>query len=184
MRRGRGLSFLLIAMMGMALPACSEGEIAKEGHATTAKPHAASLPEMAIETAGNLAAGNFAAGEAVDPRVLFDWQMNCQGCHHPDGAGNAQRGIPPLEALENFQTLPEGREFLIRVPGMSRSPLNDEQLTNLANWMMTEFSTPGAAQEWQPYSLEEVSRLRARPIAVDVVRKREALLKLIAEQSK
>lgn len=102
--------------------------------------------------------------------------MNCQGCHHPNGEGNAARDIPPLEALEKFQRLPEGRAFLIQVPGMSRSKLSDEELTQMANWMMEEFTTPQTDEEWQPYSVREVARLRRSPITEGVRDYRKRLM--------
>ena len=102
--------------------------------------------------------------------------MNCQGCHGPDGSGNEARDVPELVALDKFQRLPEGREFLIRVPGMSRSPLSDEDLTELANWMMAEFATPGVAHDWQPYSTAEVAALRSRPIVDGIVQHRARLI--------
>jgi len=109
--------------------------------------------------------------------VRFNWQMNCQGCHHPNGEGNAARGIPPLEKLELFQRIPEGREFLIRVPGMSRSALSDEDLTELANWMITEFASQKATVEWRRYSVDEVAGLRSRPIVDGVVEYRADLMR-------
>lgn len=113
----------------------------------------------------------------LDQAARFDWQMNCQGCHHPNGEGNAVRGIPPLERLETFQRSTEGREFLIRVPGMARSALSDEELTVLANWMMTEFVSPDSKVRWQPYSIEEVADLRRRPITSGIVEYRASLVR-------
>lgn len=117
-----------------------------------------------------------AAGTHDEKRIRFNWQMNCQGCHGAGGEGNIARDVPELVALEKFQRLPEGREFLIRVPGMSRSPLSDEDLTELANWMMGEFVSPGTAQDWQAYTVAEVSELRRRPIIDGVVEHRAKLI--------
>lgn len=111
-----------------------------------------------------------------DARTHFNWQMNCQGCHHPNGEGNIARDIPPLKALEKFQRLPEGRAFLIQVPGMSRSKLSDEELTEIANWMMKEFATPQTREEWDPYSVEEVAELRRSPVTTGVRDYREKLM--------
>lgn len=109
-------------------------------------------------------------------RIHFNWQMNCQGCHGTDGTGNEARDVPDLVALERFQRLPAGRDFLIRVPGMARSPLSDEDLTELANWMMGEFATPGVPHDWQPYSTAEVAALRKRPIIDGIVEHRARLI--------
>ena len=123
-----------------------------------------------------------ASDSHAEARNRFNWQMNCQGCHGPDGAGNIARDVPRLAALETFQRLPEGREFLIRVPGMSRSPLSDEELTEMANWMMDEFATPGVRHDWQPYTTAEVSALRSRPIVDGIVQHRAKLIASIEKR--
>lgn len=110
-------------------------------------------------------------------RIKFNWRMNCQGCHGPDGSGSAARGVPPLVALNRFQRIPEGREFLIRVPGMARSPLTDDELTELANWMMQEFSQPESLDRWEPYTTAEVAVLRDRPIVDRIAAHRAELLR-------
>lgn len=128
-----------------------------------------------LTDAGQVVASLQADG-AEAARNHFNWQMNCQGCHHPKGEGNAARDIPPLEALEKFQRLPEGRAFLIQVPGMSRSKLSDEELTEMANWMMEEFATPQTREGWEPYSVREVAELRRRPVTEGVREYREKLM--------
>lgn len=109
-------------------------------------------------------------------KAHFDYQMNCQGCHGPDGAGSAKRGVPSLDDLDRFQKLPEGREFLIRVPGMSRSPLSNADLANLANWMMEEFAGTDGTVPFEPFEEAEVARLRDNPIVDGVVEHRAKLV--------
>lgn len=109
-------------------------------------------------------------------KAHFDYQLNCQGCHGPDGAGSVKRGVPSLDDLDRFQKLPEGREFLIRVPGMSRSPLSNADLTNLANWMMEEFAGTDGTIPFEPFDEAEVARLRDNPIVDGVVEHRAKLV--------
>lgn len=116
-------------------------------------------------------------------KAHFDYQMNCQGCHGPKGAGSAKRQVPPLEKLDHFLALREGREFLIRVPGMARSPLSDADLTNLANWMLVEFSEADWNEPSEPYSVAEVTRLRNDPIVDGVVEHRAKLVARLGAES-
>lgn len=139
-------------------------------------PSAQQVQSAAKTTDSGQVVASLQAHGAQAGRNHFNWQMNCQGCHHPNGEGNAARDIPPLEALEKFQRLPEGRAFLIQVPGMSRSKLSDEELTQMANWMMEEFTTPQTDEEWQPYSVREVARLRRSPITEGVRDYRKRLM--------
>lgn len=157
---GRCLIVFAVALAGSGLAGCGGLEPAADDGARVAVAH-----------------DNVSSAKAHDDaRNRFNWQMNCQGCHGPDGAGNVARDVPRLAALETFQRLPEGREFLIRVPGMSRSPLTDAELTNMANWLMEEFATPGVSQDWQPYTVAEVSELRQRPIIDGIVQHRAQVI--------
>lgn len=167
------LSVLLTGLTCGALSACS----------APSSEQGAGNDESGLQEHFALAAAGDVAIAQSDAAERFNWQMNCQGCHHPNGEGNEARGIPPLEKLEGFQKISEGREFLIRVPGMARSALSDEELTQLANWMMDEFSTPGTEPDWPSYSVEEVAELRKRPITDGIVEQRAALLARIASRS-
>ncbi len=109
-------------------------------------------------------------------KAHFDYVMNCQGCHGPDGRGIAQRDVPSLDDVDRFLKLPEGREFLIRVPGMSRSALSNADLANLANWMMQEFGGADGTMPFEPFEETEVARLRNNPIVDGVVAHRAKLV--------
>lgn len=101
---------------------------------------------------------------ATDP-VQFDYMMNCQGCHLPDGSGFPARNVPTITGqLGNFLHVEGGREFLVRVPGSAQSDLNDERLAAVLNWMLNTFSPAELPAQWQPYSAEEVGLLRKSPL--------------------
>jgi len=88
------------------------------------------------------------------------WMLNCQGCHRADGAwtGNAVPAMPGIVA--RFLSVPGGREYLIRVPGVASSPLPDDSLAVLVNWMLEKFDPENIPADFAPYSQEEVSSLR------------------------
>ncbi len=169
MRANRRLAvspWLLLGVAASLLSGCGNDEV----------PSAQQVQSATELTDSGQVVASLQAHGAQAARNHFNWQMNCQGCHHPNGEGNAARDIPPLEALETFQRLPEGRAFLIQVPGMSRSKLSDEELTQMANWMMEEFATPQTDEDWQPYSVREVARLRRSPITEGVRDYRKKLM--------
>ena len=62
-----------------------------------------------------------AADDAMNPeRARYHYQMFCQGCHTPDGAG--ANAIPPLkDFMGYFLRSQRGREFMVRVPGSALS---------------------------------------------------------------
>lgn len=120
-----------------------------------------------------------AAGvSAGDPRI--DYMLQCQGCHLADGSGSPG-SVPALnDQMARFLLVPEGRDYLVRVPGSAQSPLDDDRLAAVLNWMVREFGPAEIAASTALYRADEVRRLRARPLA-DVDALRRALLEKIAQ---
>jgi len=88
------------------------------------------------------------------------WMLNCQGCHRPDGAGTGSE-VPAMPGVvARFLSVPGGREYLIRVPGVAGSPLPDDSLVILVNWMLENFDRENIPADFTPYTLEEVSAFR------------------------
>ncbi|MEQ9462562.1 MAG: cytochrome c, class I [Haliea sp.] len=117
---------------------------------------------------------------AVDDsgRVVFDYQMNCQGCHTPDGAGAGS--VPTMKGhVGVFLQSQEGREYLVRVPGSATSALSDERLAAVLNWIMYEFAGDSLQLPFAPYTAAEVAPLREKPLN-EVDAYRERLLRAIA----
>jgi len=111
-------------------------------------------------------------------RVVFDYQMNCQGCHTPDGSGAGS--VPALkEHVGVFLQSREGREFLVRVPGSATSALNDERLAAVLNWIVYEFAGDSLQTSFTPYTATEVGSLRKSPLN-EVDDYREHVLRAIA----
>jgi hypothetical protein len=95
--------------------------------------------------------------------VGVNYQLQCAGCHLGNGMGSAANDTPRLTGfVGNFLKVPGGREFLVRVPGMSQSALNNAQLADLLNWLIREDGLAGKSTpaNYQPYSAEEVAELR------------------------
>ena len=55
----------------------------------------------------------------------------------------------------------EGRDFLIRVPGVAHAAINDEELAELMNWLLVSFSEEQLPAGFTPFTESEVHRLRA-----------------------
>ena len=114
-----------------------------------------------------------AAAGAYTPEVEF--ALNCQGCHRADGAGTPG-SVPPLaDSVARFLAVPGGRDYLVQVPGVAQAPLDDAMLAAVVNWMLTRFDTQHVPKDFQPYTADEIGRLRKSPL-VDVEKVRAALL--------
>ena len=107
-------------------------------------------------------------------RALFHYQLYCQGCHTPDGAG--ANAVPRMkDHVGYFLESRRGREYLVRVPGSATSVLDDAELAEVLNWIVLEFSGPSGDDSFKRYTAEEVGRLRQSPLN-EVMAYREALL--------
>lgn len=96
-----------------------------------------------------------------------NYQLQCEGCHLGDGTGSAANDTPKMKGfVGNFLKVDGGREFLVRVPGVSQSALNNAQVADLLNWMMRADGIAGgsAPQDYRPYSEAEVAEIRGKPI--------------------
>ena len=96
-------------------------------------------------------------------RAKFNYQMSCQGCHTPTGQGF--QSVPKLKGfLGNFLQTPEGREYLIKVPGAAYSPLTDKELAEVINWMLLTFAEDSLSSDWEVYTATEVAKFRKDPL--------------------
>ena len=99
----------------------------------------------------------------ADPKV--DYLLHCSGCHMPDGTGLA--GVVPTlhDVIGRIVAKPEGRSYIVRVPGVSQAPISDEKLTAVLNWMLAEFSSDTLPEKFQPFTVREVNRARSQILA-------------------
>lgn len=104
-----------------------------------------------------------------------DYVQQCAGCHRVDGRGSNPHGIPDFrQSVGAFVHLPEGREYLIRVPGAAHSQLSHAELAAVLNWVLTTFSAAQLPADFVPYSEAEVAAARPKRYD-DVVPVRHAL---------
>ena len=116
-----------------------------------------------------------AVGDEV--RARQNYMLNCQGCHLPDGSGLG--AVPGLkDFLGNFLKVAGGREFIVQVPGAANSPLTDEELAEVMNWILHTFSQAQLPENFTPYTAEEVGNLR-RDAIINIESQREKLIKRI-----
>jgi hypothetical protein len=113
-----------------------------------------------------------------DPESLY--RMECQGCHLSDGGG----GLDSIPALTNhvarFLDVPGGREYLLQVPGVALSPLSDQELADVLNWMLPTFGPPEPVSRNAPYTVDEIAQWRKQPLA-DVAKRRAELVLLMQQ---
>lgn len=133
-------------------------------------------PRVRLAAAALIGVAFAARSAAADPWV--DWTLHCRGCHGADGSG-APDAVPDLRgSVGRFLRVPGGREFLVRVPGVAQSELDDVRLAALLDWMLATFSPDELPRDVAPFRPEEVAAGRAEPLA-DVESVRSRLLREI-----
>ncbi len=115
-----------------------------------------------------------ATGAALaDPHT--DYLLYCRGCHLASG-----EGVPPdvptlVDEMGRIVSVPGGREYLIRVPGVSQTAMNNDDLAAVLNWVLTELNADTMPENFTPYTGEEVGKARPK-VLVDPLKYRASLL--------
>lgn len=104
-----------------------------------------------------------AASSAIaDPKT--DYLLYCRGCHLANGVG-VPPDVPTLhDELGRLLAVPGGRDYLVRVPGVSQTDMNNRQLAAVLNWVLSEFNTDTLPDDFEPYTAEEVGTARVKII--------------------
>jgi mono/diheme cytochrome c family protein len=116
----------------------------------------------------------FAPGTALaEPSLLSLYTQHCSGCHGTTGHGVPSAGIPDLHDAGSYAGIPAGRAYLVQVPGLSQSRLDDATAARMLNYILARFSVvpPG----FRPYTAAEVGVLR-QDKASDAETRRKAIL--------
>lgn len=116
------------------------------------------------------------AGVQNPQRAWQNWALNCQGCHRPDGTGSAGTTPSVAGTVAKFLSVAQGREYLMRVPGVATSPLSDQDLSEVLNWMLWRFDREDVPADFVPFTAAEVGNFRKRPLRLEASQMRSELL--------
>ena len=105
-----------------------------------------------------------------------DYILKCQGCHRPDGSGDAASNPPLTGKVARFLAAPGGRAYLGRVPGVATTDLDDKRLADLLNWTLYRFDRAHVPANFKPYDAAEIGRLRKAPLRADASKTRADLV--------
>jgi cytochrome c553 len=119
-------------------------------------------------------------GVSNPQRAWQNWTLNCQGCHRSDGSGSAGTAPALAGTVSKFLTVPGGRDYLGRVPGVATSPLSNADLADLMNWMFERFDPEHVPQDFVPFTADEIGRLRTAPLRLEASVLRNELLRQAA----
>ncbi|HSY05646.1 MAG TPA: hypothetical protein VK803_06835 [Steroidobacteraceae bacterium] len=108
-----------------------------------------------------------------------DYTLYCMGCHGAEARGVPGK-VPPLAVtLGRFMRTPEGRNYLLRVPGAANSALSDVELAAVLNWLAARYGAPHEPRP-PPFTAAEVARVRHVPLADPLATRRAVVRNLTA----
>ena len=136
---------------------------------------AAALPAGAQVNGRQVAARTDAPSVAETTSVRSLWVVHCAGCHGVNGAGTRAGNVPDMRGVGAFLRVPGGRAFVISVPGVMGSGLDDRQVADVTNWVLATIARASVPEGHRPYDAAEVARARATPL-VDVAAVRGRLV--------
>jgi len=131
-----------------------------------------------VATAALLIVFTSSAG-ANEQRARVNYMIHCQGCHLPEAAGYPGKVPRMRDFVGYFLHSREGREFIIRVPGVSTSSLANDEVTELMNWLLLTYSAPQLPEDFVPFTVDEVAALRP-DLETDPETTRRGILERIA----
>jgi mono/diheme cytochrome c family protein len=100
-----------------------------------------------------------AATAAADP--AYNYLLRCIGCHTSAGVSPPLGRIPPLQGVVgHFAKVPEGRRYLVNVPGIVSAQLSPAETASLLNWVIETYGGPSLPEDYRPFTAEEVVALR------------------------
>jgi mono/diheme cytochrome c family protein len=89
--------------------------------------------------------------------------LRCGGCHGTQGVSPPQ-SVPVLrERAGWFLCTPAGREYLVRVPNVSRALLDDQALARMLNFVTFDLGRAPLSHQPAPFTAEEVAAIRRHP---------------------
>jgi|GEM_PF-187247 len=113
------------------------------------------------------------------PREQALYFLHCAGCHGLKGEGIA--GVSPqiAQTIDFFLLSPEGRKYVIQVPGVAFSSIPDDALAELLNWLILNFGQ--TKRNFQKYTTQEVAVARKEPL-LDIEEARKRILLTLPEK--
>ena len=73
--------------------------------------------------------------------------------------------MPSLHGtLSKISSAPQGRDYVLRVPGVTRSLLSPAEVAEVLNWAILQFSDVEVAKQVRPFTAAEVAKARSQPL--------------------
>ncbi len=139
---------------------------------------------MRILTGALLGAFALAGAEAATAgeSIAYLYRLHCSGCHGIEGAGSKVGRIPPFVGIVgHFASTPEGRLYLVRVPGVANAGLSDVDTARMLNYVLQTWGNAEMPRDAPEFTAEEVHGFRDAHVD-DIVKLRQRLATELAQR--
>ncbi|MBS0966700.1 cytochrome c family protein [Acetobacter okinawensis] len=149
------------ALLRCLLPACAVVGVLLAGAVRTHAAVGTPQPPVALHTVPDAVAGATTLSHTQSVYV-----SHCGGCHGIEGI-SGPTFVPTLRnSVGSFACTPEGRAYLVRVPGVSMSLIRDDQtLADVMNFVLITLGGSSTPPDFKPYTAAEVHAWRAHPLS-------------------
>jgi hypothetical protein len=106
--------------------------------------------------------------------------QHCSGCHGLKGdGGSVTSGIPRFQdSVGAFSDDDGGRTYVLHVPGVANTNLDDEAIATVLNYLMTRWGGKSLPDDYRAFTRDEVARRRHYAIADVVALRRKVVARL------
>lgn len=126
----------------------------------------------------NIAMSKMAANSTSDAdRAKLNYELNCQGCHLPNGEGTIGR-VPKMAGIVGqFARFSESRAYLTRVPGVTNAALDNTELAEVLNYVVQTQDPENLPEDFKPFTAEEMAAGRQEALVLTAADVRSDLIK-------
>ena len=115
------------------------------------------------------------SAQADAVRARQNYLLHCMGCHGETGVG-LEGKVPSMRGtLAMLSQSPQGRYYVLRVPGVTQSTLSDQDLAEVLNWSLHAFSDSTVQDDVPTFTPAEIAVARKQPL-LDVAASRASAL--------
>jgi hypothetical protein len=89
------------------------------------------------------------------------YRLHCSGCHGLDGMGSKIGRIPRFPGVvDQLPKVPEGRFYLVLVPGLVNAALSDDDTARVLNYVLRKWGHPDSSDDVKDFTADEVKKIR------------------------
>ena len=100
-------------------------------------------------------------GICAEASANYLYRLHCSGCHGLDGMGSKIGRIPQFPGIAGqLLKVPEGRTYLVLVPGLVNAALSDADAARVLNYVLRTWGHADLPEDAKDFTADEVKKIR------------------------